>query len=82
MFLPGKLADWGRVKRIPMMRKCIRRAAEMLGGLAIRDTMDSPILSAARPETSGVLPENCFGDMKTAVGPRCGYIRNLSAAFG
>ena len=46
----------------------------MLGGLAIRDTMDSPILRAARPETSGVLPKNYFGDVKAAVCPHCGYI--------
>ena len=56
------------------MRKCIRCDSEMLEGLDIRDSMNSSKLRVTRPETSGVLPKNYFGDMKAAVCPHCGYM--------
>ena len=56
------------------MRKCIRCDSEMMEGLDIRETADGSLLRVTRAETSGILPKNCFGEVKAAVCPRCGYI--------
>ncbi len=56
------------------MRRCIRCDCEMLEGFDIRETMNSSLLRVTRPETSGMLPKNYFGDVKAAVCPQCGYI--------
>lgn len=56
------------------MRNCIRCDAEMVEGLDIRDPMHCAVLRVTRPETTGVLPKNYFGDVKAAVCPRCGYM--------
>lgn len=56
------------------MRKCIRCDSEMLENLDIKDTANNYTLRVTRPETSGVLPKNYFGDVKAAVCPHCGYI--------
>lgn len=55
------------------MRKCIRCDAKMLEGLDIR-AMNGDMLRVTRPETSGILPKNCFGNIKAAVCPNCGYL--------
>jgi hypothetical protein len=46
----------------------------MLEGLDLKDPMHGSMLRVTRPETSGLLPKNCFGDVKVAVCPQCGYI--------
>ena len=56
------------------MRMCIRCNTEMLEELDIRATMNSDKLRVTRPETSGMLPKNYFGDLKAAVCPQCGYV--------
>ena len=56
------------------MRKCIRCDAEMLEGLDIRDPYHCDVLRVTRPETSGILPKNYFGNVKAAVCPNCGYL--------
>lgn len=56
------------------MRKCIRCDLEMPEGLDIRDPMHCSVLRVTRPETSGMLPRNYFGDVKAAVCPQCGYL--------
>lgn len=56
------------------MRKSIRCDLEMLEGLDIRDPMHCSVLRVTRPETSGMLPRNYFGDVKAAVCPQCGYL--------
>lgn len=57
-----------------MMRKCIRCDIEMLEGLDIRDPMHGEMLKVTRPETSGIMPKNNFGNIKAAVCPKCGYV--------
>ena len=47
---------------------------ESLEGLDIRATMNSDKLRVTRPETSGMLPKNYFGELKAAVCPQCGYV--------
>ena len=56
------------------MRKCIRCDAEMLEGLDIRNPFHGDVLRVTRPETSGILPKNYFGNVKAAVCPNCGYL--------
>ena len=56
------------------MRMCIRCNTEMLEGLDISATMNSDKLRVTRPETSGMLPKNYFGELKAAVCPQCGYV--------
>ena len=56
------------------MRKCIRCDAEMLEGLDIKEPMYGHMIRVTRPETSGVMPKNNFGDIKAAVCPKCGYL--------
>lgn len=56
------------------MRTCIRCQTEMLEGLDIREPMHASVLSVTRPETSGMLPKNHFGNLKAAVCPHCGYV--------
>ena len=56
------------------MRKCIRCDTEMLEGLDIRESNSAAILRVTRPETSGMLPRNNFGNVKAAVCPKCGYL--------
>ena len=56
------------------MRKCIRCDTEMLEGLDIKEPMYSNMLRVTRPETSGMLPKNYFGELKAAVCPQCGYV--------
>ena len=56
------------------MRMCIRCNTEMLEGLDIRATMNSDKLRVTRPETSGMLPKNYFGELKAAVCPQCGEV--------
>ena len=56
------------------MRKCIRCGAEMVEGLDIKEAMYSSMLRVTRPETSGMMPKNYFGDIKAAVCPECGYL--------
>lgn len=61
-------------ERQNVMRKCIRCDAEMIEKLDIREQMNFSILRVTRPETSGFLPKNYFGDVKAAVCPHCGYL--------
>lgn len=56
------------------MRKCIRCDVEMIGGLNILSTMHQDALRVTRPQTSGMLPKNWFGNLKAAVCPKCGYV--------
>ena len=56
------------------MRKCIRCDTEMLEGLDIKEPMYSNMLRVTRPETSGIMPKNYFGDIKAVVCPACGYL--------
>lgn len=56
------------------MRKCIRCDMEMLEGLDIKEPMYGSMLRVTRPGTSGIMPKNYFGDVKTAVCPNCGYL--------
>lgn len=56
------------------MRKCIRCDIEMLEGLDIVEPMHRSMLKVIRPETSGVMPKNNFGNIKAAVCPECGYV--------
>jgi hypothetical protein len=46
----------------------------MLEGLDIKEPMYSNMLRVTRPETSGIMPKNYFGDIKAAVCPACGYL--------
>ena len=55
------------------MRTCPRCGGEMLEGLDVR-TVDGQLLRVTRPETSGVLPKNYFGDIKANVCPHCGHL--------
>ena len=56
------------------MRKCIRCDIEMLEGLDIVEPMHCSMLKVIRPETSGIIPKNNFGNIKAAVCPECGYV--------
>ncbi len=47
---------------------------EMLEGLDIKEPMHGSMLKVTRPETSGVMPKNNFGNIKAAVCPICGYV--------
>ena len=61
------------------MRKCIRCDTEMLEGLDIKEPTNGSMLRVTRPGTSGLLPKNCFGEVKAAVCPHCGYIETYLA---
>lgn len=49
------------------MTKCNRCDLEMLRDLDIRISIDSSLLRATRPKTSGILLRNDFGDGEVAV---------------
>lgn len=55
------------------MRKCIRCDVEMIEDFDIKDAKGDK-LKVTRPQTSGILPKNNFGYVKTAVCPACGYL--------
>ena len=46
----------------------------MLEGLEIKEPMHCSMLKVTRPETSGIMPKNNFGNIKAAVCPKCGYV--------
>ena len=56
------------------MRKCIRCDTEMLEEFDIKEPTNGSMLRVTRPETSGMLPKNYFGELKAAVCPQCGYV--------
>ena len=49
------------------MRKCIRCDAEMIENLDLKDPIHSKVLRVTRPNTTGTMPKNYFGDVKAAV---------------
>ena len=56
------------------MRKCIRCDAEMIENLDLKDPIHAKVLRVTRPNTTGTMPKNYFGDVKAAVCPVCGYL--------
>jgi len=66
--------DHYNTKGDTVVRKCIRCGEEMVEGLEIRDPMYGNMPRITKPGTTGMLPKNCFGDIKAAVCPQCGYV--------